>query len=87
MVIVMVGATAINHLANVMQRIRQKFRPLTILDVTQDEPRLSIIDDAPGMGGKFVVKTHEGDQLIDLSADGSESEIADIIRPFLTSGS
>jgi hypothetical protein len=82
--IITLSATAIERMANVIYRLNQRFRPLTIVDLTSQEPVVHVVRNAPGMKGKLLVRSVEGEKVNDLT-EAEPSEVAGIIKAALPS--
>ena len=78
------GALMANHLVDIIYRIHRRFRPFSVLDLTGDEPILTVIEDAPGHRGEFVIKTREGEQAILIDGpDVPRADLAAFIKNFV----
>jgi hypothetical protein len=82
--IIGLSATTIERLGNVIYRLAQRFRPFTIVDLTGQDPAVHVVRDAPGMKGKLLVRSVEGERVTDLT-EAEPNEVANIIKAALPS--
>lgn len=72
------------HVVDIIVRIRQMFRPMAVLDLTADEPRLTVIEGAPGHAGALVIKTRDGESAtVADRIDVPRAELLEAVQKYL----
>jgi hypothetical protein len=76
------GAKTVELVVDIVYRMRQRFRPMIVLDLTQDEPKLTILKEAPGLAGELIIKTREGEEITQVHG-ASQSDTMDFIKSLM----
>jgi hypothetical protein len=82
MSVVVAGAKTVELVVDIVYRMRQRFRPMMVLDLTQDEPKLTIVNDAPGFAGELIIKTSDGEEITQVHG-ASQSDTMDLIKSLM----
>jgi hypothetical protein len=82
MAVVVGGAKTVELVVDIIYRMRQRFRPLMVLDLTQVEPKLTIVKEAPGLAGELIIKTSEGEEIAQVHG-ASQSDTIDLIKSLM----
>jgi hypothetical protein len=82
MAVVVSGAKTVELVVDIIYRMRQRFRPMMVLDLTQVEPKLTIVKEAPGVAGELIIKTSEGEEITQVHG-ASQSDTIDLIKSLM----
>jgi len=84
--LVIVGAVAgtaiAGWLANRIYQIRQRFRPLIVIDSTGADIKVEVREDIPGMRGEVIVRSSDGSE-VRIESPDSLDNIKDALAPLL----
>lgn len=78
--LVLASGSAAAFISSVVYKIRQRFRPFLILDLSGDEPVVQIVNDAPGMRGEILIKQKDGEEARLASTDDSSKIATEVVK-------